>query len=131
MDITEKTRSESKQANLCKRTTSSWQVSPEVQESVDKYIAENPDKHRKAQEFGEFLMSHPIFSRLDDFKVISDDVAGNELKFREIKKLFDFYGTKPNELMESEIHVLKFKLGETWKETLISEYGFTKNDFSL
>lgn len=112
------------------RTTSSWEVSPDVQEAVNKYISENPDKYKRAQEFGEFLMTHPVFSRLDDFKVQPDDVSGNELKFLEIEKLFKFYGVRPNELMETEIAALKFKLGENWKESLISEYGFTDEDFT-
>jgi hypothetical protein len=112
------------------RTTSSWEVSPEVQEAVNKYITENPEKYKRAQEFGEFLMSHPVFNRLDEFKVQSDDVFGNELKFLEIGKLFKFYGVRPNELLESEIEVLKVKLGSNWKESLISEYGFTNDDFT-
>jgi hypothetical protein len=112
------------------RTTSSWEVSPDVQEAVNKYISENPDKYKRAQEFGEFLMTHPVFSRLDDFKVQPDDISGNELKFLEIEKLFKFYGVRPNELMEAEIGALKFKLGENWKESLISEYGFTDADFT-
>ena len=119
----------SESINPSQRTTSSWQVSPEVQEAVDKYIMENPDKHRRAQEFGEFLMTHPVFSRLDNFKVAEEDIAGNELRFREIEKLFKFYGTKPSELMESEIDLLKLRFGESWKESLISDYGFTDSDF--
>lgn len=113
------------------RTTSSWEVSSEVQEAVNKYISENPEKYKRAQEFGEFLMTHPTFSNLDDFKVLEEDVSGIELKFREIEKLFRFYGTKPKELLESETAVLKKKLGENWKEILISEYGFIDEDFAV
>lgn len=115
---------------ITNRTTCSWQVAPDVQDAVNKYIAENPEKHRRAQEFGEFLMTHPVFSRLDDFKVSGEDIAGNELKFIEIQKLLRFYGTRPNELMEPEINLLKEKLGLNWKETLMSDYGFNDDDFS-
>lgn len=111
------------------RTPSVWEVSPALQEAVDKYIAQDPVRYRAAQSFGEFLVDHPQFSKLEDFKVEQRDIVGDELMYQEICKVMRYYGIKPIELEQFELTLLKDKLGDEWKEHLMKEYGFEKDDF--
>ena len=76
----------SEQENLptAKRTTSAWRVDEKLQEAVDKYIAEDPARYKAAQEFGDFLVNHPQFSQLDNFKVDQKDMVGDEILYQEI-----------------------------------------------
>jgi hypothetical protein len=114
---------------MSKRTPSPWIVSDTIQEAVNKYIAENPVKYQAAQNFGDYITSHPLFSQVDTFKVEARDVAGEELLYLEICKTMKYYGIKPKELSEHELDILKQKLGVSWKELLIKDYDLELADF--
>jgi hypothetical protein len=111
------------------RTTSAWIVSPDIQKAVDKYIEEDPNRHKIASRFGQFLVDHPLSSSLDEFKVNGRDLAGEEIKFKQLEKLMSYYGVRPAEMNEGERAILVQKLGPNWSETLKQTYGFTDDDF--
>lgn len=118
-------------ASISNRTPSSWQVSEKVQEAVDKYISDDPVRYRLAQKFGDFLTDHPVFNQVDEFKPSkARDIAGEELQYIELCKLMRYYGLKPIEMRDDELALIKEKLGMTWKDQLINDYGFNLEDFS-
>lgn len=111
------------------RTPSNWTVGPAVQEAVDKYIAENPARHRLAQQFGDFIVDHPQFSNLDTFKIIQQDISGDEIRYKEIIKMMTYHGVKPIDLEQEELIILQNKLGKEWKNILITEHNLNIEDF--
>lgn len=113
-----------------KRTPSTWEISPFVQDAVNKFITNDPVGYRAAQNFGDFLVNHPQFSNLDTFKVEQRDVAGEELLYQEICKMMQYHGIKPKELELSELTILRNKLGADWKDEVMKTYGFELDDFS-
>lgn len=110
------------------RTTSPWIVAPDLQKAVDKYIEEDPNRHKIALRFGEFLVNHTLSSSLENFNVDAKDLAGEEIKFRELEKLMSYYGIKPSEMSIDERAILAQKIGPTWREQLKEKYGFSDID---
>ena len=111
------------------RTPSAWIVSPDIQKAVDKYIEEDPNRHKIASRFGQFLVDHPLSNAVDEFKVNGQDLAGEEIKFRQLEKLMSYYGVRPAEMNEEERAILSQKLGPNWIEELKRTYGFRNEDF--
>jgi hypothetical protein len=111
------------------RTPSAWLVAPEVQEAVHKYIADDPNRFRLAQRFGDFLTDHPVFSRYDEFRPVASDVAGDELQFQEITKLIRYHGLRPIDMDARELSILQGKLGSEWRSKLAVEYALEEDDF--
>ncbi len=58
------------------------------------------------------------FANCDEFKLQSEDVEGNEIKYRELRQNIDNYGLGEEDLSEYEIGLLKQRLGEAWKSVL-------------
>ena len=111
------------------RTPSKWKVDGALQEAVDKYIQEDPARYRAAQQFGDFLTSHPQFSNLDTFKIDQRDIAGEELMYLEVCKIMRYHGVKPKELEPEELILVKNKLGDSWRNELMETYNFEADDF--
>jgi len=112
-----------------KRTPSEWKTSEALEEAVSKYITENPQKYRAAQQFGDFLTSHTL-AQVDTFKIDQRDIAGQEIRYQELCKVMRYYGVKPKDMEEDEVILLQNKLGSTWKDVLIKEYEFIPDDFN-
>lgn len=101
------------------RTTSEYNVSTVFQETVDKWIEENPVKYRQAQIFGEFIVSHPQFSNLTTMNVIQRDIIGDELLYKDTINRLKYYGIELfDDLTEYEIDVLKIKLGPSYVDKI-------------
>jgi hypothetical protein len=110
------------------RTPSSWQISPDLQRAVDEYAKEDPNRHKIALRFGQFLVDHPLSTSLDEFKINGRDLAGEEIKFQQLEKLMSYYGVKPSEMSTEERDILAQKLGQDWREHLKITYGVSDDD---
>lgn len=115
-------------APISNRTPSPWIVSPDLQRSVDEYAKEDPNRHKIALRFGQFLVDHPLSTSLDEFKINGRDLAGKEIKFQQLEKLMSYYGVKPSEMSTEERAILVQKLGPNWREYLKTIYGFNDDD---
>lgn len=110
---------------LEKRTASTWHVDPKIQELVDKFMQENPDKYSRAQDYGEFLMN-TRFADVNTMRVNTEDNEGDEILYLQIINNVKNYGFTSNDLQEYEINVLIKKLGNDWKnvlKTMVEENG--------
>lgn len=101
--------------SLGKRTPSPYILEGYLKESVEKYIAENPEKVKLAQSYGEFLMSTK-FANTDTLEVDGEDTEGNSILFNDIVHRIQFYGIFPDELHEWEMEFLKKVKGDDWKK---------------
>ena len=99
-----------------KRTPSAWVVSDSLQDSVNKYIAQDAGKYRRAQDFGDFLLDHPQFSQVDTFRVDQTDLNGNELLVQETLKAIVHQGLVEEDLADYEVECLRLKFGENWRK---------------
>ncbi len=95
-------------SNVVNRTPSNNEISETLKTAVDKYISDNPEKYKLAQEYGEFLMSHPL-ANTDSFEVKLSDIAGDELLLEETLKKIKYYGFDEEDLSEYELNLLKTK----------------------
>jgi hypothetical protein len=97
-----------------KRTTCKWEISDEVQKSVDQYIKNNPSGYKNAQNFGEFISTHPQFSNTDELKIDQVDIFGETILYDELCKNINYYGMTIQDLSSDEINILKKYKGDEW-----------------
>lgn len=101
-----------------KRTPSEWKVGDALEQFVEKYKNENPDKYRRSQEFGEFLLS-TRFANVDTFKVDTEDKEGEEIMYKDLVNKIKLYGLTKDDLETYEIDLLKKKFGNAWEDKLV------------
>jgi hypothetical protein len=98
-----------------KRTTSKWVVDPNIKDAVDKYITDNPDRHRFAEQYGDTIMTSR-FANVDQFKIDTRDVEGEEVLFNKLIQDISNYGITEGELFDHEVKILYQRLGPTWRQ---------------
>jgi hypothetical protein len=95
------------------RTTSNEEVSSQLSQAVSEWIKKNPDAYKKAQDYGEFLMSSR-FANVDKFKIDQDDKEGDIILYNQLLNKIEYYGLQIDELNDFEINVLK-KINNNWR----------------
>ena len=93
------------------RTPSEWKVDPSLQEAVDKYIKENPLKHKMGLEYNNFLLSGR-FANSDTFKLEQADVEGEKILYDKILQDMEQYG-----LTEDDLEVYEKKILQKYSTT--------------
>ena len=102
---------------MSKRTPSLDDENNDITNAVKKYIEENPDKYRKAQSFGHFLMSRK-FANVDTFKVSEEDDEGNDILYEKLIHDINYYDIKIEELQPYELMIIEKKLGTKWENKI-------------
>jgi hypothetical protein len=97
------------------RTTSEYFESEALKEAVGNYMKENPEKIKKAQSFGDYIMDSQ-FANVDTFEINTDDIEGDKILCQKLIHDIKFYGISISELNEHELNVLKRRYGENWKQ---------------
>jgi len=88
-----------------------------MEQFIKKYKDENPEKYKRAQEYGDFIMS-TRFANVDTFKVEETDKEGDEILYIDITNKIKLYGFGQEDLETYEIDILKKKLGDQWEEKM-------------
>lgn len=115
----DETKAHSTSANIPtnQRTPSTWAGSNELQDAIDQYITENPEKYKEAQAYGEFILSSR-FANVDTMKVDTTDIEGNEIMADKTIKSMAYYGLVIEDLDSYEIAALEYKFGSDWKNVV-------------
>jgi hypothetical protein len=101
---------------MSEKHTIDWSVHPEIDKAVQKMIKQNPAKHQRSQDIGEYYVDR-LMNEVEPLK----DSFANSIIVQEVVKTAKLYGFDKDELSSIEKTALEEVWGKEWEVRLKKE----------